>query len=117
MLDHCLHCGISRAEVNAVRKREGYTLGCGVESNTEAGFDYEELSERHKWSPWSDKQLRKAGIKESAMSRYRTSCEIEIIYAPCDDTVHGHSWVFGEDAKLHGLPVGLCVNCGQRREE
>ena len=39
-MGHCLICGISRSVVDAVRNREGYTLGCSIESNTEAGFYY-----------------------------------------------------------------------------
>lgn len=117
MLDHCLYCGVSRAEVNAVRKREGYTLGCVIKSNNQDGFSYEESYPCHKWSPWSDKQLRAVGIKESAMSRYRTASQDVVMGAPCDDTIHGHARVSGETAKLHGLPDGSCIACGVRREE
>lgn len=116
-LDHCLICGISRAEVDAVRRRDHYTLGCGVESNTEAGFDYEELSPRHRWSPWGDKYLTEMGIKPEAFDRYRASDEMSIRYAACDDTVRGHAVISEDSAELTGLPVGQCWSCGKRNKE
>ena len=72
-MGHCLICGISRVEVDAVRKREGYTLGCGIESNTEAGFYYDELSPRHRWRPWKDSELTRMGIKPEVVEHYRTA--------------------------------------------
>ena len=114
-MGNCLICGISRAEVNAVRNREGYTLGCGIESNTEAGFDYDELSPRHRWRPWKDSELTLMGIKPEVVDHYRTAQEIDILYAPCEDTVQGHKMITEDDAFLEdiGGTIGTCVFCGE----
>jgi hypothetical protein len=99
--------------VDAVRARDGYTLGCGVESNTENGHDYEELSPRHRWKPWRDGELDRMGIKREAFDRYRTSALPSIQYAACDDTKRGHVWVTqGDD---YSPPVGTCWQCGARK--
>jgi len=115
-LDHCLICGVSRAEVDAVRRRDHYTLGCGIESNTESGFDYDELSPRHRWSPWSDKDLARAGIKSEAFEKYRTADSMTLQYAACDDRVRGHVIVSEESAEFAGLRVGQCWDCGKQIE-
>lgn len=107
----CLICGTTREEVDAVRRRHGYTLGCGIESNTEAGFDYEELSPRHRWSPWRDSDLDRAGIRPNAFSKYRTATHAEIQYAACEDTKQGH--VQASDELGLGLEPGQCFLCGK----
>lgn len=112
----CKICGISEAEVIAVRNRDGYTLGCGIESNTEAGFDYEELSPRHRWALWRDRELDLMGIKAEAYGRYRESDWSSIQYAACDDTKAGHYFV-KEPNEFLSLPVGTCMACGKRAEE
>lgn len=108
----CLICGVSRAEVDATRRSKGYTLGCGVESNTESGFDYEELSPRHRWAPWTDRHLAVWGIKPEAFDKYRESVEMGIRYASCEDTVRGHVRATSGDSELFGFPVGTCIGCG-----
>ena len=114
-MGHCLICGISRVEVDAVRKREGYILGCGIEYNTEAGFDYEEPSPRRRWRPWKDSELTRMGIKPEVVDHYRTAQEIDILYAPCEDTVQGHKMITEDDAFLVniGRTIGTCVSCGE----
>ena len=115
MSECCLICGISKAEVVAVRNREGYTLGCGIESNTEAGFDYEELSPRHKWKPWSDRALAVSGIKGEAFEKYRNARADSLRYAACEDTVRGHN--YAEGASEYGLEDGECWDCGKMRTD
>ena len=110
----CKICGISEAEVVAVRNRDGYTLGCGIESNTESGSDFEELSPKHRWVPWRDLELDLMGIKPEAFARYRESILFGIQYAACDDTKRGHRYVEEPDA-LHLIPVGTCLGCGHSR--
>lgn len=110
-MDNCLICGISRAEVDAVRHREGYTIGCGIESNTEAGFDYEELSPRHRWRPWKDSELTRMGIKPEVVDRYRTFTIFELQYAACEGTVHGHTPASSEWAEFSGMKEGQCLKC------
>jgi hypothetical protein len=113
MADHsCLICGITEAEVVAVRRRDGYTLGCGIESNTEHGFDYEELSPRHRWAPWSDRELGRMGLKPEVFDRYRTTIEAGIRYAPCADTKRGHFYPTPSDADAFGMPIDRCWGCG-----
>lgn len=118
-IDHCLICGVSRAEVDAVRRRDHYTLGCGIESNTEAGYDYEELSPRHRWRPWSDRQLAAMGIKREAFEKYRDADSMSIQWAACDDTVRGHQVVKNADPEMlrfAGLKIGQCHLCGKQVE-
>lgn len=67
----CLICDVAETEVATVRQREGYTLGCGTETNTEAGFDYTELSPRHRWADWRDGELAGRGIEPSEFERFR----------------------------------------------
>lgn len=110
----CLICGITRQQVKYVRNREGYTLGCGIESNTEAGFDYEELSPKHRWAPWRDKHLAQAGIKPEAFDRYRNADAAELQYAACGDTTRGHNFA-KDDVSDWGIKVGQCWDCGQMR--
>lgn len=109
----CLLCGISRAEVDDVRSRDGYTLGCGIESNTENGFDYEELSPRHRWAPWRDAELAGMGIRPEAFERYRTTSSHSIHYAACADRVQGHVYSTHDDP--YSPPAGTCWNCGARK--
>jgi hypothetical protein len=108
----CLFCGITEAEVIAVRKRDGYTLGCGIETNTENGFDYDELSPRHRWAPWRDNELDRMGLKPEAFDRYRTTIEGGIRYAPCDDTKRGHFYPTHSDSDEFGMPLDRCWGCG-----
>ena len=112
---NCLICGVSRAIVDATRRSKGYTLGCGIESNTEGGFDYEELSPRHRWAPWTDRYLAAWGIKPEAFDNYRESGEMGIRYASCEDTVRGHSFATPADASEWGVAIGACMNCGALR--
>lgn len=114
--DTCLFCGITRQEVNATRMRDGYTLGCGIESNTEAGFDYEELSPRHRWAAWRDLELHRMGIKPEAFEKYRNSRAFSIQYAACEDTVIGHLPSEGteEDRQVFGTSKGQCITCGKK---
>ena len=107
----CLICGITEAEVIATRNRDGYTLGCGIEHNTENGFDYDELSPRHRWAPWRDSELDRMGIKPDAYDRYRTIAEVGIRYAPCADTKRGHVYAAPDDE--FGYPAGRCYGCGR----
>lgn len=93
-----------------MRKRDRYTLGCGIESNTENGHDYEELSPRHRWAPWRDAELVRMGIKPEACERYRTADWPTIQYAACDDTQRGHVYVTESDG--YSPPVGTCWQCG-----
>lgn len=106
----CLICGVTEAEVVAVRNRDGYTLGCGIESNTENGFDYDELSPRHRWKPWRDAELGRMGIKPEAYDRYRMTMEAGIRYAACIDTRRGHVYV--TEADRYSPPAGTCWGCG-----
>ena len=112
----CLHCGIGEAEVKAVRARDGYTLGCGIESNTEAGFDYEELSPMHRWAPWKDGELKRLGIKPESYEKYRTDTSGGLMYAACDDRLQGHRIAAKDihwgDYLMH--PAGECIECGYR---
>ncbi|MBK0419980.1 hypothetical protein JD276_13160 [Leucobacter sp. CSA1] len=108
----CLICGITRQQVQYVRNREGYTLGCGIESNTEDGYDYEELSPKHRWAPWRDKHLAEMGIKPEAFDRYRTEIAAGVAYAACEDTVRGHNYNRG-DSKEFGVANGECWVCGK----
>ena len=112
-MSDCLICGITRAEVDAVRSRDGYTLGCGIESNTENGYDYEELSPRHRWAPWRDSELDRMGIRAEAFDRYRTTMEAGILLAACVDTKRGHIYVTEHDK--FSPPVGTCWGCGARQ--
>ncbi len=107
----CLICGISKAEVVAVRNREGYTLGCGIESNTEAGFDYEELSPRHRWAPWKDSDLADMGLKPEAFDKCRASTLMDIQYARCEDRVAGHNLATADEPDF-GIKAGMCWDCG-----
>lgn len=111
----CLFCGVTEAEVNDVRRREHYTLGCGIEHNTENGFDYEELSPRHRWAPWSDRELDRMGLKPEAYDRYRTTIMAGIQYADCEDTKLGHFYPEDYEQPHPGLPSGECWNCGKKR--
>lgn len=113
---NCLICGITRAEVQAVRSRDGYTLGCGIESNTENGFDYEELSPRHRWAPWRDAELDRMGIRAEAFERYRTTMEAGVRYAACADTKRGHVIATDDDVREWGYGVGQCLACGRAPE-
>ena len=106
----CLFCGISETEVKAVRNREGYTLGCGIESNTENGFDYDELSPQHRWKPWGDKNLAVMGIKPSAYDKYRTAIAQDIGFAACEDTIRGHNFAVADDAEFY-IKEGQCWSC------
>lgn len=106
----CLICGVTEAEVVAVRNRERYTLGCGIESNTENGFEYDELSPRHRWAPWRDSELDRMGIKPDAFDRYRLTMVAGIQYAACADTKRGHVYV--TEADPYFPPVGTCWQCG-----
>lgn len=106
----CLICGVTEAEVVAVRNRERYTLGCGIESNTENGFEYDELSPRHRWAPWRDSELDRMGIKPDAFDRYRLTMVAGIQYAACADTKPGHVYV--TEADPYFPPVGMCWKCG-----
>ena len=112
----CLHCGIGEAQVKVVRAREGYTLGCGIESNTEAGFDYEELSSQHRWAPWKDGDLKYMGIKPEAYEEYRTTMSGDLMYAACDDMLRGHRIasedIYFDDYLMH--PIGECIECGYK---
>lgn len=109
----CLICGISKAEVIGIRNRDGYTLGCGIESNTENGYDYEELSPRHRWAPWRDADLDRMGLKRHAFDRYRTTIESGIRYAACDDTKRGHVYPTQSDSDSYGMPIDMCWGCGK----
>lgn len=93
-----------------MRSREGYTLGCGIESNTENGFDYDELSPRHRWAPWRDAELLRMGIRPEAFVRYRTAAAHAIQYAACADTKSGHVYVTKDDP--YSPAVGTCWKCG-----
>lgn len=108
----CLICGVAKAYVTRVRATEGYTVGCGVESNTESGFDYEELSPRHRWAPWTDRQLTAMGIKPEAFDRYRTHPSGDIAYAACEDTVTGHNRAETAFPDF-GMKAGECWGCGK----
>jgi hypothetical protein len=110
----CLICGITEAEVIATRNRDGYTLGCGIESNTENGYDYDELSPRHRWAPWRDAELDRMGLKPEAFDRYRTVMESGIRYAACADTKRGHVYPNRADADEFGITVDTCWGCGAR---
>jgi hypothetical protein len=112
-----LICGVTEAEVTATRSRDGYTLGCGLESNTENGFDYEELSPRHRWAPWRDSELNRMGLKPEAFDRYRSTMESGIRYAPCDDTKRGHVYPTRRDVADFGLDASRCWGCGAKPVE
>lgn len=108
----CLFCGVTEAKVIAVRARDRYTLGCGIESNTENGFDYEELSPRHRWAPWNDTELDRMGLKPEVFDQYRTTMESGIRYAACDDTKRGHFYPDRDDAERFGMRLDQCWGCG-----
>lgn len=107
----CLHCGENEAVVIAVRRKDGYTLGCGVESNTEAGYDYEELSERHRWADWRDSDLARFGVKPEAFEKHRRTQDFAWGIA-CEDTVRGHTPAEKDDAEF-GMKKGQCWACGK----
>lgn len=114
--DTCLICGVSEAEVKRVRSKDGYTLGCGIESNTEAGFDYEELSPRHRWRQWNAAELQSAGIKPEVWDKYRLSRADYLMWAACEDRVRGHVLSDGseEDRYFFGTEAGQCITCGKK---
>ena len=55
------------------------------------------------------------GIKPEVVDHYRTAQEIDILYAPCEDTVQGHKMITEDDAFLVniGRTIGTCVSCGE----
>lgn len=116
----CLFCGVSEAEVRAVRRRDGYTLGCGIESNTENGFDYDELSEHHRWADWKDAELTRMGIKPAAFDRYRRANDSDIRWADCEDRLRGHTpslKTVARDDYGYGIEKGQCIECGKKNAD
>lgn len=111
----CLFCGISEAEVLHTQSKEGYTLGCGVESNTENGFDYEELSPRHRWKSWSDNEIQKLGVVPEKYDTYRRKTVFNIQYSPCLDQIRGHQYATGAPED-YGLEEGQCWSCGKKKD-
>lgn len=109
----CLICGTTEAEVIGVRKRDGYTLGCGIETNTENGYDYDELSPRHRWAPWRDTELDRMGLKPEMFERYRSTIEGGIRYAPCEHTKRGHFYPTHSESEEFGIPARECWGCGK----
>lgn len=114
----CLFCGVSEDRVLSVRRRDGYTLGCGIESNTESGFDYEELSERHRWADWHDAELARLGLKPEVFDQYRRASEADIRWADCEHRVSGHivaeETITASDEYGYGIDKGQCIECGKK---
>lgn len=110
--NQCLYCGIEYAVVVKVRNRDGYTLGCGLEYNSEGGEYYEELSPQHRWSPWPDKFLASMGILPEKFEKYRLEPYLSMGYAPCEDKIHGHSTAEQDDEEFN-MKTGHCWRCGK----
>lgn len=98
--------------MRAVRRAEGYTLGCGTVSTSENGTEFDEISTHHRWAPWSDGELARMALRPEAFDRYRVSTVDEVMYAVCDDTLRGHS--FGAFPDL-GIDPDECFFCGRNR--
>lgn len=111
----CLNCGIERSVVRTVRRAEGYTLGCGFESTSENGTEFDEISSHHRWAPWSDGELANMALRPEAFDRYRMCSVDEVMYAVCDDTLRGHS--FGAGFEDLGIDPDECFFCGWNRKE
>lgn len=114
----CLFCGISEDEVRAVRRRDGYTLGCGIESNTENGFDYDELSPRHRWADWKDADLARMELKPEVFDQYRRATASDIQWADCEHRVRGHivaeKTITASDDYGYGIEKGQCIECRKK---
>lgn len=108
MSETCLHCGQSRAQVRA-----GGTI-CGIEG----GYEYRELEAewpRHRWKPWSDRELRRFGIGEWAYEEYRRCLVEDFQWVACVHTDRGHVWA-SEGSEEYGIKQGQCWDCGKMRE-
>lgn len=110
----CLFCGVTKEEVLFTRRRDGYTLGCGIESHTENGYDWDELSPKHRWADWQDRELKKQGIAPEFYEEYRRVSIFDIEWADCEHTLTGHRYIETlEQAELFGLKPGTCMKCGK----
>lgn len=108
----CLNCGIERSVVRAVRRAEGYTLGCGIVTTSENGTEFDEIASHHRWAPWSDGELAAMALRPEVFDRYRTSTWTDVMWAPCGDSLRGHS--FGAFPDL-GIDPDECFLCGWNR--
>lgn len=111
MSRECLHCGESSAYVDSIRARDGYTVGCGIESHTEGGYDYEELSPKHRWVDWKDSELSRFGVKPEAFEKHRRTSSRSFQWISCEDTVRGHV-IMDKDEPDYGVRAGGCMLCG-----
>lgn len=104
--DKCLQCGETRASIKA----NSYI--CGVVSGGEVNELLHDWP-THRWSPWGDKALQYAGIKQEAYIRHRMTNIQEFPYVACDDLVRGHI-LSTEDSDLDdfGTKIGQCISCG-----
>lgn len=101
----CLHCGQLR---DAVRKD---ALFCATLSRGET-IEVDHEWDRHRWADWTDRDLARAGIRPEAYDRYRRATQFTLWYAPCEDTVAGHTPVSDDEAALLGMRPSQCAQCG-----
>lgn len=101
----CLHCGQSR---DAVRRDALFcaTVTRGETAEVDGEWD------RHRWADWTDRDLARAGISPEAYDRYRRATQFTLWYAPCEDTVAGHTPVSDDEAARLGLRPNQCGQCG-----
>ena len=100
----CLQCEQTPAQI----KRD-QTI-CGIVS----GYEYQELEAewpRHHWRDWSDKEL--ATIKPERRKDYRRARMMDIQYAACEDTIHGHRPAKEDMKEDYGVVKGQCIECGK----
>ena len=103
--DVCLQCGETRGAVKAER------LYCVTGSTGEGGFEADHEYAHHRFAPWKDDELARAGIRPEAYERHRYSSIFELQYAPCEDEISGHRPATAEQLEWVDQ-VGQCIKCG-----